>query len=120
MSRKRKRSRSSRHTWIILLAYWHRYVFLILSVVLPLMMARTRTDALTGMGIGMLSYGLYTLIGYLLRWKHIYCSFQSTAHQRMTPGDIRWRLIRKSDVYSDAGIFSGMGLALILVRLFIL
>ena len=116
MSRK-KRRRTAGHTAIILLAYWHRYVFLILAPFLPVALAHSKDDALLGMGVGMTCYGLYTLLGYLLRWRHIYCSFQSTYHQRMTPGNIRWHNIRKRDVYGVSAIFIALGLAMILWRI---
>ncbi|MBR3764481.1 MAG: hypothetical protein IKK57_08030 [Clostridia bacterium] len=115
MSRKKRRS-AAQHRTIILLAWCHRYVFLIAAPLLPLLLARSKSDALAGMGVGMLCYGLYTLLGYLLRWKHIYCSFQSIAHVPMTPGNIRWHTIRKGDVYGVSAIFIVMGLAMILYR----
>ena len=117
MSRKKRRF-VAQHRVIILLAWCHRYVFLIAAPLLPLLLTCSKSDALAGMGVGMLCYGLYTLLGYLLRWKHIYCSFQDIAHMPMTPGRIRWHTLRKRDVYSVSALFIAFGLALILCRVF--
>ena len=116
MSRK-QHTRPASATRIRLLAYAHRYLFPVLAVLLPVLLARSKTQALLGMGIGLTFYGVYTLLGYLLRWKHIYCSWQDVAHQKMTPGNIQWKNVRKTDAYGLPAVCITFGLLVAIVSL---
>lgn len=101
---------------IIFLAYVHRYLFPVLAVLLPL--AFGRQYALLAMGIGFILFAAYTLIGYLLRWKHIFCSYQNAYHQQMTPDHINWSQVKKADAYGTPAIFGIFGLAMLLCYIF--
>lgn len=116
MKQRKRHSRYSRHTSTILLAYAHRYAFPMLTVILPLVLLKK--NIILGMGIGFMFDGLYTLVGYLCRWKHIYCSYQNAHHQEMTPDDIRWHRIRKSDAYGLPALSMTMGLLMIICHFF--
>lgn len=37
------------------------------------------------LAVGILLDGIYNLVGYLCRWKHIYLCYQSMSHTKMTP-----------------------------------
>ena len=103
-----------RRLGIIMLAYAHRYVYPILIMWLPLTTGKKST-AILGMGIGLILLALYDFIGYILRWKHIFCSYQNAYHQKMTPDRINWSLIKKSDAYGLPIIFGLLGLMCIFV-----
>lgn len=80
------------------LALLNRYVFPIVSVFGPMLLAwLMKWDILIPMGIGCYIFGAYQLIGYKNRWDHIYCSIQLFKHDRMTPHDIRWDRYSKFD-----------------------
>lgn len=66
-------------------------------------------------GIAMILYSLWTLIGYLLRWRHIYCSYQIGSRQPMTPYSIDWYDVREIDAFGIPAIFTALGVALIVV-----
>ena len=119
MSRK-QHTRPASATHIRLLAYAHRYAFPVLAILLPVLLARSKTQALLGMGIGLTFYGVYTLLGYRLRWKHIYCSWQDVAHQKMTPANIQWKNVRKVDLYGLSAVCIGFGLLVVVVSVFVL
>lgn len=59
---------------------------------------------------GFLLYSLWTLLGYRLKWRHIYCAYQIMYHRPMTPGKIDWKQIRKSDIYGPAILIMVFGL----------
>ena len=78
------------------LALLNRYVFPIVSVFGPMLLAwLMKWDILIPMGIGCYIFGAYQLIGYKNRWDHIYCSIQLFKKQRMTPHAINWDSVTK-------------------------
>lgn len=101
-----------RNTAIMIAAYTHRYIFPICAVVAPLCWAKT--SFFLGFGASFSFLALYDIIGYQLRWKHIYCSYQNAHRQKMTPDHIIWSNIKKSDVYGGAAVFGVFGMACIL------
>jgi len=109
-----KAKKKQAYTAVIVLAYCHRYVFLIALVLLAGMFGKEYV--LLGMGIGAILYSLYSLVGYLCRWKHIYCSYQNAYHQKMTPDRIRWHKIKKADAYGVPIIFGALGLGLLVCQ----
>ena len=52
-----------------------------------------------GMGVGIICYGLYMLIGFHLKWCHVFCWWQNVAHQKMTPDHCNWNNINRSEGY---------------------
>ena len=76
------------------LAYFHRYGWIVAMIIIIEI-----TDSSYYFGLLLIIYSLWTIIGYLLKWKHIYCSYQDVYHKPMTPNNINWNSIRKSDVY---------------------
>ena len=98
---------------IILLAYLHRYVYPLLVVVLPLL-AESKMNAVLYMGIAFILIALYDFLGFKFRWIHIFCSYQNAYHQRMTPDQILWSKIKKTDAYGVPAVFSLVGLAMLL------
>ena len=100
------------------LALMHRYLFPILfAAVFPAACADAGWNYGVCLGIGSLLFAAYTLIGYLCRWKHIYCSYQNASHQKMTPNRIDWRTVKKSDAYGIPLFFGAMGILLIILTL---
>lgn len=80
------------------LAVINRYVFPVVAVFGPVLLARLLNwDLLIALGVGCYVFGAYQLIGYRSRWDHIYCSIQLFKRQRMTPENIQWDRISKFD-----------------------
>ena len=96
---------------IIALAYFHRYGWIAAMTGLVLIMPKL---AICIAGICFILFSLWTLFGYKLKWRHIYCSLQNAYHQKMTPHSIRWDRIKKSDVYVSAVLFLILGLMLVI------
>ncbi len=102
---------------IIIMAYIHRYGFLILILGLLAKVTNNSNGRFLGAGIISILYALYDLIGYKLKWKHIYCSFQSLQKQRMTPDRIIWRSVDKKDVYTIVILCGATGIMLIIAEI---
>lgn len=81
---------------VVALAYFHRYGWIVVMMGCVVLWPGQK---LTCVGLYMIAYAIWSFIGYRRRWKHIYCSYQNAYHQKMTPGDVRWQTIRKSDAY---------------------
>ena len=80
------------------LALLNRYVFPILAVFGPVVLAwLLKWELMIPLGVGCYIFGAYQLIGYKQRWKHIYCSIQIFKKQPMTPHDINWDRYTKFD-----------------------
>ena len=80
------------------LAILNRYVFPVVAVFCPVLLAKLlKWDLLIPLGIGCYVFGAYQLLGYKSRWDHIYCSIQLFKRQRMTPNEINWDRISKFD-----------------------
>ena len=106
---------SNRNHTIVFLAYMHRYVYPIMIFVLPILIGTEY--ALLGMGIGFLLLALYDLVGYILHWKHIYCSYQNAHRKEMTPDDIKWSTIKKTEAFGISAISGIMGIIVIITYL---
>ena len=99
--------------WIIFLAYFHRYGWI--AVVFPCWLLTNKAFILA---IGLIAYALWSLAGYLFRWKHIYCSYQNAYKIKMTPDHVDWDRIKKSDAWGLPLVFGCLGLAMLLYALF--
>ena len=111
---------STRKTMIIVLAYTHRYLYPIFALALPLtliLMGWIKELGFLLIGINLLLLAIYDIIGYLCKWKHLYCSFQNAYHQKMTPNSIQWNKIKKSDAYGVPLVFFIIGLALLVATI---
>lgn len=112
--------RKTRNQVIIALAYAHRYLWPLGVIVIPMIIGGSHF--LLVMGLGCILFAAYSVIGYQLRWKHIYCSYQSAQRaptggmEEMTPENIRWGRIKKSDVYGTSAIWAVLGIAAIVVH----
>ena len=99
---------------IIALAYFHRYGWIAAMLVC---MAIWKNRMVLILCLGCLSFALWSFVGYKRKWRHIYCSFQNAYHQKMTPYNIQWNEIKKSDAYGMPLIFLVLGLALACVMI---
>lgn len=102
------------HNRIIALAYMHRYGWIFAMVGCLCAFPQQGIYALVGFPIG---FSLWTVVGYHLKWKHIYCSWQNSSHMEMTPYSIFWNQIEKSYVYGIPLIFAGMALLLLYLHI---
>lgn len=114
---KRRRYKSKNDDLVVMLAYFHRYGYFALMLVL---IYTLHVDVTFLIGSMMAIDGLYTIIGTKLGFRHLYCSMQNANHQKMTPSVRRYELTRgmKEDLYGIGGIFTFLGLALLVVRLY--
>ncbi len=105
-----------------MLARMYRYLFPIAcsfgAAALAAALKTTKRTAVILMGVGCVLYALYTFVGYKCRWKHLYCAYQDACHQIMTPHDIRWGTVKKSEMYVFPIIFGVLGIAMILCGIF--
>ena len=101
----------TRNRVIIALALAHRYLWPVLQILVPLLLGGENWFLF--MGIGVSTFAVYTFAGYKLRWKHIYCSYQNAYRKKMTPDNICWGTIKKSDAYGVPIIFGVLGVACI-------
>lgn len=116
MKRNRKPKRIHNRKLIIALAYLDRFLLPMLVVFVPmglvLLHESGKLFALTFGGATVL-FALYLLMGYLLRWTHYFCSMQNAYHLPMTPEDVDWGFVKKSDAYGIPAIFAVLGIAMI-------
>lgn len=94
---------------IIILAYANRYFYPILILVFVLYCNFLLT------GIALLVFSTYQFIGYKCKWKHIYCSYQNAYRKKMTPNNINWNKVKKSDAYGIPVIFGVIGIMCIIL-----
>ena len=102
-----KQSRANR---IIALAYFHRYGWIAVMMICICFYPEYAVYLMSGFCMG---FSVWSLVGYKLRWKHIFCSYQESSHQSMTPHSVRWGQIRKSDAYGIPLIFAVLSLMLL-------
>ena len=66
-------------------------------------------------GLSDIIFAVWTYVGYRLKWRHIYCSFQDADHQEMTPYSSLRYPIKKSDAYGVPLIFLTLGFLMLFV-----
>lgn len=91
---------------IIALAYFHRYGW-IAAIICCVAIFPERLAWI--ISIGAIAFSIWSLVGYRLKWRHIYCSYQNAYHQKMTPFSVRWHQIKKADAYGVPLIFLLLG-----------
>ena len=97
---------------IIALAYFHRYGLIAVLLLCSAIWGKLIFHFLCA---ECLIFSAWSYIGYKRKWKHIYCSFQDAYHQKMTPNNIQWHKIKKSDAYGIPIIFLILGLLSLIV-----
>ena len=95
-------------------AYFHRYGWI--AVIMICVVIWTEQMMLI-FSCGSIAFSIWSFIGYKMKWTHIYCSFQNAYHQKMTPNNIQWHKIKKSDAYGVPLIFFVLGIAFIFVMI---
>ena len=110
---------------IIALAYLHRYAPLLILIILLVCgrfgIIKTKDGCMMYLGVTLIAFSLWSLIGYLLKWRHIYCSFQHASRKfprEMTPEHVYWSKISKVDAYGIPIIYFIMGIGAFLFRHF--
>lgn len=93
----KKPERSYSTTIMYILAYLDRYGYPMLILIAGALadFYRGRITMLFVLAVGILLDGIYNLVGYLCRWKHIYLYYQSMCHTKMTPSRIEWDRMTK-------------------------
>ena len=103
---------TEREKRIIAMAYFHRYGWI---AAMMACIAIWPKQMFLILSVACLSFSVWSFIGYKKKWKHIYCSFQNSYHQKMTPNNIQWHRVKKSDAYGVPLIFLIIGLACLVV-----
>ena len=111
-----KKPKHSSVTVMCVLAYLDRYVYPVLILLAGLLAELFRLCVLA---LGILLDGIYNLVGYLCRWKHIYLCYQSMSHTKMTPTRIEWERLAKKDAYGVPATLIIGGIVGILVSIFL-
>ena len=101
---------------IITLAYLHRYGWIIIMLVC---IAIWIEQIFYILGAGCIGFSVWSLIGYQLKWRHIYCSYQNAYREKMTPYSIQWHKIKKSDAIGVPFIFLFIGIVSLLLMIFV-
>ncbi len=104
--------KNSNYKLTIVLAYANRYLYPIL------LLASLVFENFLISGIAFLIFAIYELVGYICKWKHIFCSYQNAYHKKMTPNNINWSLVRKSDAYGIPAFFGICGILSIIIYYF--
>ena len=112
----KKPERSYSTTVMYILAYLDRYGYPVLILI-----AGALADFYGGRitMLFVLAVGIYNLVGYLCRWRHIYLCYQSMCHTKMTPSRIEWDRMTKKDAYGIPATFIIGGIIGILVSIFL-
>ena len=81
---------------VIILAYLHRFGWS-----LPILLGSFLSPAIRGWIyiFVFLGYAIWSFVGYKCKWTHIYCSYQNTNNQKMTPNFVRWDNVKTSVAY---------------------
>ena len=106
--------------WIKVLAYFWRYG--IIACVIPAMylgriVTKSRTGVLLGLSSIMMIMGLYYLLGYIFKFRHIYCVFQNANHEKMSPNEIYWNTLSKKDLIGVPILLICIGVAGLILSL---
>ena len=93
---------------IIALAYLHRYGWIVIMLGLAYLFHEARYYILM---VSSILYSIWTFLGYRLKWKHIFCSYQNANRKKMTPNAINWNWVDKKDAYGVPLFFLLAGVA---------
>lgn len=104
----------SRARIIIALAYFHRYG----SFAIVLLCSAIRPELfLWFLSVDCIIFSIWTFVGYKLKWRHIYCSYQNAYRKKMTPHSVDWDLMKKRDAYGVPILFFVFGLMAFITEL---
>ena len=107
---------------IKLMAAMLRYPIGILIIFQSLFWAwafRSRLAVMLSLGLGIICLGIYEIIGYRLRFRHIYCANQNLHRRKMTPDDCDWDTFPKSEGYGLPTLEIFFGMVIIVVGLIV-
>ena len=99
---------------VVALAYFYRYGWIVIMTGLIFLIPQY---TLLIVSLCFIATSLWSLIGYKLKWKHIYCSWQNAHRKDMTPHNICWTCVKKSEAYGVPLISLVMGVALFVVMM---
>lgn len=80
---------------------------------------RSRFAEMLSLGLGMTCLGIYEIIGYRLRFRHIYCANQNLHRRKMTPDDCDWAAFPKSEGYGLPALEIFFGTVILVVGLIV-
>lgn len=77
---------------VILLALFHRYGWIVAMIIVM----NFGNPLLIG-SVFLLIFSIWSIIGYVFKWNHIFCSYQNAYHKKMTPNTVNWSKVKKRD-----------------------
>ena len=106
---------------VIALAYFHRFSPALALPVFLISYINFGYSYITAfvVALSLLSYSAYNTVGCLKKWDHIYLSYQSSCHKKMTPECIRWYEMSFIDTYGVSIVFTAIAVAGIILGIFI-
>ena len=73
------------------------------------------TKCMDVMAYFFIGFAIWSFLGYIFRWKHIYCSYQNTHKMPMTPDRVNWYAVNKFEAYIVPATFLVLGIILLWV-----
>lgn len=104
---------------IVFLAYCNRFVFPLIAFFVPILFGGNDKTSMLCLGIAFCILSTYNILGVLLKWKHIYCAYQSMSHKKMTPDNIQWDTLSFADKYGLPFVFIVASVGAIICYFFI-
>lgn len=77
---------------VILLALFHRYGWIVAMII-----AMNFGNPLLIGSVFLLIFSIWSIISYVFKWNHIFCSYQNAYHKKMTPNAVNWNKVKKRD-----------------------
>jgi len=105
---------------IICLAYFVRYGYLALMVIVLYILSKMQLNPKTLVYVfsgGITLDGIYHFIGLRFRFKHLYCAMENAYHKKMTPNNSgNYTKEMKRDIIFIGCFFTIMGIILIILN----
>ena len=89
-----------------------------ISLILPIIITKNVKISLYAPSILILLYGLYIFLGIIKRYRFIYCFIQLEARKEMTPNEIYWNTLSKSEKYGYPIAMLVLGIILLSYAIF--
>ncbi len=100
---------------VVIAAVMHRHIFPIAVLIIGAVIFAFSNVGMVFLGAGAAVYGIYTFIGYKLRFSHILCSHQLARRKPMTPDNANWNSYPEIYAYGETVFYTVLGVALIII-----
>lgn len=97
---------------VIFLALFHRYGWIIITLISMFIWNPLLVGA-----IFMFGFSVWSILGYIFKWKHIYCSYQNAYREKMTPHRTDWSRVKNFDAIGIPVMFLAVSVAMFFIYL---